>query len=152
MVLAFFEQSAIHISTLALLLPVACGLAGSTGAQALAVTMRSLALGEITTKHWRQIALKEAKAASLNGLAVATTAAFGVFIWRHSLTLTSIVATALLLSMVFAATLGSLVPLVLKHWKLDPAHSAAIVLTTLMDLIGPLIFLTMAALFLNIAR
>lgn len=149
MVFAFFEQTTIQISAMAVLLSVASGQASSTGAQALAVTMRSLALREITVKHWRRIAAKEAKAGLLNGVAVASTAALGVFCWRHNTALASSIAIALLLSMVLSATIGSLVPLCLKWLKQDPAQSASIILSTLTNIIGLLVCLAVTSLFLD---
>ena len=62
---------------LAVLLPVVAGQSGNTGAQALAVTMRGLALREITIRHWFTVMFKEVRVGFLNGLAIATTCGAG---------------------------------------------------------------------------
>ena len=72
-VVGLFESTIAQYTALAVLLPVVAGQSGNTGAQALAVTMRGLALREIRTMHWPRVVFKETNVGFWNGTAVALT-------------------------------------------------------------------------------
>ena len=72
-VVGLFEDTIARITALAVFLPVVAGQSGNTGSQALAVTMRGLALREVRTRHWFRIARKEVAVGFVNGVAVAVT-------------------------------------------------------------------------------
>ncbi|NNM34332.1 MAG: magnesium transporter [Gemmatimonadetes bacterium] len=145
-VVGFFEATIAQFTALAVLLPVVAGQSGNTGAQALAVTMRGLALREIQLRNWPRVAGKEVIAGGLNGLAVAATTAAGVFVWSRSPGLAMVIAVSMVLSMAIAAFSGAMVPIVLSSLKMDPAQSSSIVLTTITDIAGFFSFLGIATL------
>ncbi len=143
-VVAAFEDTIAQFTALAILLPIAAGQSGNTGAQALAVTMRGLTLREITTRHWLRVMTKEAGAGLINGIAIAITCSIGVYLWSKSTGLALVIALAMVCSMVIAAVAGALVPIVLKKLGQDPAASSSIILTTVTDIAGFLSFLGIA--------
>ena len=143
-VVGMFEDTIAKYTALAILLPIAAGQSGNTGAQALAVTMRGLTLREITVRHWLQVTMKEAGAAVINGLAIAITCGLGIYVWSHSIGLGLIIALAMITSMTIAAIAGALVPIVLKRMGQDPALSSSIILTTITDIAGFMSFLGIA--------
>jgi magnesium transporter len=145
-VVGMFESTIAQYTALAILLPIAAGQSGNTGAQALAVTMRGLTLREITVRHWLQVTLKEAGAALINGVAVAITCGGGVYLWSRSTGLALIIALAMISSMLIAAVAGALVPIMLKRLGQDPALSSSIILTTVTDIAGFMSFLGIATL------
>lgn len=145
-VVGMFEGTIAKYTALAILLPIAAGQSGNTGAQALAVTMRGLTLREITIRHWFRICRKEMSAGLINGLATAVTCGIGVFIWSRSLGLSLIIALAMISSMTIAAVAGAMVPIVLKRLGQDPALSSSIILTTITDIAGFMSFLGIATL------
>lgn len=145
-VVGIFESTIAQFTALAVLLPVVAGQSGNTGAQALAVTMRGLALREIRLKSWPRVVVKEITAGFLNGLAVATTTAAGVYLWSRSSGLALVIFVSMVLSMVIAGFSGSMVPIVLSALRQDPAQSSSIVLTTITDVAGFLSFLGIATL------
>jgi len=145
-VVGAFEETIATYTALAILLPIAAGQSGNTGAQALAVTMRGLTLREVTEKHWLRITLKELGAGLINGFATAITCGLGVYVWSRSLGLSLIIALAMISSMSIAAVAGALVPLGLKRIGQDPALSSSIILTTVTDIAGFLSFLGIATL------
>jgi magnesium transporter len=146
-VVGLFESTIAQFTALAVLLPVVAGQSGNTGAQALAVTMRGLALREIRLSNGRRVLLKEASVGALNGLAVAAVTALGVFVWSRSLGLTFVIGLAMVLSMVIAGIAGAAIPLVLSAVGQDPAQSGSIILTTVTDIAGFLSFLGLATVF-----
>jgi magnesium transporter len=146
-VVGFFESTIAQVTALAVLMPVVAGQAGNTGQQALAVTMRGLALREITARQLSRVATKEGVAALLNGLAVAAVAAFVVYLWSGSAGLALVIAIAMVISMVIAGLSGALIPITLARLGFDPAQSSSIFLTTVTDVMGFFSFLGVATLF-----
>ncbi len=145
-VVSLFENTIATYTVLAVLLPIVAGQSGNTGSQALAVTIRGLALREIHTMQWLRILFKEARIGIFNGLAIALTTSLGVFIWSRSTGLAFIIGISMILSMFIASIAGAAVPLVLSACKQDPAQSSSVVLTTITDVTGFFSFLGIATL------
>jgi magnesium transporter len=148
-VVGIFEGTIARVTALAVLLPVVAGQSGNTGAQALAVTMRGLALREIRTRHWARVAGKEFLAGAMNGVAVALTTAVGVFAWSRSSGLALVIGLSMVLSMSAAGLSGALIPMILTSLRQDPAQSSSIVLTTVTDVVGFFSFLGIATLLMG---
>jgi len=146
-VVGLFEHTIAQFTALAVLLPVVAGQSGNTGAQALAVIMRGLALREIRVRHWQRVLLKELLAGALNGMAIAVVTGLGVFVWSHSAGLSLVIGAAMILSMALAGLAGAVIPLLLARLGQDPAQSASIILTTVTDITGFFSFLGLATLF-----
>ena len=146
-VVGIFENTIAQFTALAVLLPVVAGQSGNTGAQALAVIMRGLALREIQVRHWQRVLLKEMLAGTLNGIAIAIVTGLGVLIWSKSIGLALIIGVAMIISMALAGLSGAAIPLVLTRLGQDPAQSASILLTTVTDVVGFFSFLGLATLF-----
>jgi magnesium transporter len=142
-----FEGTIARFTALAVLMPIVAGQSGNTGMQALAVTMRGIALREVSLRHWPRLVAKEAGVGITNGLAIAGTTMVGVFLWSQSPGLTLVIGLAMVMAMVMAGLSGAAIPLVMKALGFDPAQSSSIVLTTFTDVGGFLSFLGLATLF-----
>jgi magnesium transporter len=145
-VVGVFEETIARVTALAVLLPVVAGQSGNTGAQALAVTMRGLALREVRPRHWLRIAFKESRVALINGIAVALTTSAGVWLWSDSSGLALVIGLSMVVSMLAAGLAGAIIPVALTVSGQDPAQASSIILTTVTDVIGFLSFLGLAAL------
>ncbi len=145
-VVGLFEDTIAKFTALAILLPVVAGQSGNTGAQALAVTMRGLALREIGTSQWFKVARKEIGAAFFNGLAIALLTAIGVLVWNGSQGLAFVISISMVISMLAAALSGVVIPVILASLGQDPAQSSSIILTTVTDVVGFFSFLGIATL------
>ncbi len=145
-VVGLFEGTIARYTALAVLLPVAAGQSGNTGAQALAVTMRGLALREIRVRHWLRLTFKELAVGFVNGLAVAVVTAVAVYFWSGSQGLALVIGLAMVISMTVAGIAGASVPMVLTLLRQDPAQASSIILTTVTDVVGFLSFLGLATL------
>ncbi len=143
-VVAIFEDTISKITVLAVFLPVVAGQSGNTGSQALAVTMRGLALREISASQWFVVARKEILVGFINGVAVAITTSLIVFIWASSFGLAIVIGISMILSMSIAGLSGALIPMILQSLGQDPASSSSIILTTVTDIVGFLSFLGLA--------
>ena len=129
-----------------MLLPVVAGQSGNAGAQALAVTMRGLALREISIRQWLAVTLKEVSVGLVNGVAVAITCGIGVLVWSGSFGLVLVIAVSMVLAMIAAGFAGAVVPICLTRLGQDPAQSSSIILTTVTDVAGFFSFLGIATL------
>ena len=145
-VVGMFESLIAQFTALAVLLPVVAGQSGNAGSQALAVTMRGLALREIGTREWRQVLSKEVRVGLVDGLALAFTCGVAVWIWSQSAGLALVIAVAMVMSMVAAGISGALVPMMLIRLGQDPATASSIILTTVTDVAGFVSFLGTATL------
>ncbi|WP_422860728.1 magnesium transporter [Flagellimonas sp. S174] len=146
MVVGFFEDTIARITILAIFLPVVAGQSGNTGSQALAVTIRGLALKEIRIGQWMRVAKKELVVGFINGVAVAITTGIIVFFWSDSFGISLVIGVSMVLSMIIAGFAGAVIPIVLKAFGQDPATSSSIILTTVTDICGFLSFLGLASL------
>jgi magnesium transporter len=145
-VVGIFENTIAKFTALAVLLPVVAGQSGNAGAQALAVTMRGLALREVTSRQWLSVTTKEVGVGLLNGIAVALTCGLGVWVWSRSIGLVLVICASMVLAMVTAGFAGAVVPMALTRLGQDPAQSSSIVLTTITDIAGFFSFLGIATL------
>ena len=143
---ALFEDTIARFTALAVFLPVVAGQAGNTGAQALAVASRGLALREFRPRRWFPVARKELLAGFVNGLAVALVASLAAYLWSGTAGLPLVLGVSMVFSMSMASLTGALIPIVLTALGKDPAQSASIFLTTVTDVIGFVSFLGLATL------
>lgn len=143
-VVGLFEDTIAKVTALAVLLPVVAGQSGNAGAQALAVTMRGLALREISARHLPRVVWKEVNVGVLNGVAVAAVCALAVWLWSGSLGLVAVISISMVVSMIAAGFSGAAIPILLNRLGFDPAQSSTIVLTTVTDVVGFFSFLGVA--------
>jgi magnesium transporter len=114
----------------------------------LAIIVRAIALGEVELKHAWHMILKEAVTGLLQGLAVGLVAGVGVYLWKGNVWIGVILGFALMGNIIVAGIVGTLVPLLLKALKLDPALASSVLVTTVTDSVGFALFLGLAAIFL----
>lgn len=145
-VVGFFESTISQVTALAVLLPVVAGQSGNTGAQAMAVTMRGLALREVRVRQWMLLMFKELRVGFINGLCVALVTGLSVYFWSGSLALGVIMVIAMTFSMIIASLSGAAIPVILTSIGKDPAQSSSVILTTVTDVMGFLSFLGLATL------
>jgi magnesium transporter len=145
-VVGLFENVIAQFTMLAVLMPMVAGQSGNAGAQALAVTMRSLALHEIAPSQWPRVVRKELIAGFINGLAIAAVTALGVLFWSGSAGLALVIGLSMVIAMGAASFAGVVVPIILSRLGQDPAQASSIILTTITDVTGFLSFLGIASL------
>lgn len=143
-VVGLFESTIAQFTALAVLLPVVAGQSGNSGSQALAVTMRGLALREIGINGWYRVLRKEAAAGLMNGVGISVVTALAVYLWSDSSGLALVISIAMITSMVIAGMSGALIPITMVRFGQDPATSSTIVLTTVTDVVGFFSFLGVA--------
>jgi magnesium transporter len=148
-VISQFQAVIAQVAILAAFQSVVAGLGGNTATQTLAIIVRAIALGEIELKDaWRTL-FKEAAVGLLQGIFVGAAAGVGVYLWTNNPFLGLVLGLALVGNMLIATTVGTLVPLILKAAKLDPALASTVLVTSVTDSVGFALFLGLASLFLS---
>lgn len=150
--LSLFSSTIENSIILAAFVPVVAGQAGIAGTQTLTLIVRALALGEVTGRDTRRLLMREGMLAVLQGLAMSVLLGGIVWGWQSDLYLGLVVAGAMLANLVVAALGGVLVPLGMRALRIDPATSSAVVVTTLTDNIGIVVYLSLATAFLTTFR
>lgn len=140
-VISLFQEEIKHMTLLAVFMPAIASLAGNTGAQTLAVSIRSMAVGNMESFDSLRICIKEASKGLINGLIIGIVASLAVWLMTKELKIASVVFLAMILNMGLGGVAGAFIPLMLKRIGCDPAQSASIFLTGLTDVCGFLIFL-----------
>ena len=147
-VIGRFEEVLDKIVALAVLLPVVASMGGIAGSQTLTLTIRGLALGQVSKTNLRWLSNKEVLVGLLNGVGWAVIVALVTYLWFQSAGIAGVIAAAMVLNLVAASASGVLVPVVLDRMGIDPALSGAVVLTTVTDIVGFMSFLGLATVFL----
>ena len=129
---------------LAALMPIVAGVGGNAGTQTLAVTVRALAMNQLTDSNsWRAI-WREMKIALLNGATIALLAGTATAIWFANPQLGAVIAAAMVVNIFVAGVAGVAIPLLLDRLDQDPAVASSIFVTMTTDSMGFLAFLGLA--------
>lgn len=147
-VIVFFDDLIVRVVALAAYLPIVAGLGGNTGTQALAVTVRRLALGQVPLSHFPRVVGKEVAIGLTNGLLAGTTVALVAFVTGHGIRLGLVVFLAMVGNLLLGSFVGAFVPLLLKRFGVDPAIASSIFVTAFTDTCGFALLLGLSALLL----
>lgn len=141
-VVGMFEDTIARIVVLAIFLPVLAGQSGNTGCQALAITLRSMTLGELKDFPVAQLLRKEVILGAMNGFFVGLVAALAMWIYAgisgtgDPATLALVILIAMIGACMGSGIFGVMVPLTLRKFGADPAMASSIFLTTFTDILG----------------
>jgi magnesium transporter len=147
-VVLLFEETVGRLVILAAVMPVVAGLGGSAGTQALAVTVRRIALGLIPKGTGLGLVGKEMLVGLVNGLAIGIVVGAIMILMGRGWELGVVVTLAMWGSLMVAATVGAAVPLVLERLGVDPAVASSGFVTAVTDIAGFFLLLGLAAWFL----
>jgi magnesium transporter len=144
-----FEATLEQVATLAVLMTIVPSMGGIAGNQTLALVIRGIAVGHISTNNTRWLIGKEATIGLLNGMIWAILVATAVVLWKGNIELGYIIAGAMFINLSIAGIAGVCIPLIMHKYKIDPALAGGMALTTVTDVIGLFSFLGMATLVLR---
>jgi magnesium transporter len=144
-VIALYQDTLAAVITLAVFLPMVSDMSGCSGNQAVAVSMRELALGLVRPGELIWVLANEAKVGIINGVVLGLLLGGVAFFWKGNPWLGFVVGGALAANTLVSVTLGGMLPLVLKKLKLDPALVSSPLLTTVTDMCGFFFVLSFAA-------
>ncbi len=148
-VISMYQETLQAVIVLAVFLPIISDMSGCSGNQAVAVSIRELAMGLIRPNEVWRVFLKEGALGVINGIALGLLLGSVAAIWQGNLYLGLVVGAALALNTMLSVLLGGLVPLVLKGFKVDPALASGPILTTVTDMCGFFLVLSFASMSLD---
>lgn len=153
-----FESTLQSVPILAIFIPLIAGMAGNTGTQALAVTVRGIATGEAMNEGLYKRLRRESETGIITGVTCGIIVFAIVVIWRmivgspleSSLYLGLIVGASITVSLFVATIAGALLPLFMYKLKIDPAVASGPFITTINDIISVIIYFSLATLFMDL--
>ena len=144
-VIAQFQGGITKVPALAFFIPLITAMGGNVGVQSSAIVVQSLAKGSGQFGSILQKLGKEAIVALVNGI-ILSAIIYGIAFYFENGTLGLVVSISLFTVIIFAALFGTLIPLVLNHYKIDPALATGPFVTTLNDIVGLFIYFTVVML------
>jgi len=151
-VIALYEDTLSAVIALAVFLPIVSDMSGCSGNQAVAVSMRELSLGIVKPYEILRVWLKEASVGVINGAVLGTLIATAAWLWKGNAYLGLVVGLALAANTLVAVSIGGTVPLALKRIGVDPAIASGPLLTTVTDMCGFFLVLSLATLMLPMLK
>lgn len=148
LVIAHYNDVLERVILLASFMPVISAVAGNVGLQTAAITVRALDTGQVSLKHRGAALLKETYVTILMGALLAAVLGGIGMVWSKDVTFALVIAIALGCSMLTAAVMGTMIPMISKKLGFDPATTAGPFETAFQDIIGFGVFLALATLML----
>lgn len=147
-VIAVYQETLSAVIVLAVFLPIISDMSGCSGNQAVAVSIRELSLGVIRPRDVMRVVWKEGIIGLMNGFVLGLLLGIVAWLWQDNLVLGLVVGGALAANTLVAVILGGAVPLVLRGLKQDPALASGPILTTVTDMCGFFLVLSLAGAYL----
>jgi magnesium transporter len=147
-VIALYFDTLSAAIALAVFLPIVSDMSGCSGNQAVAVSMRELSLGIVKPFEVVRVWIQEIKVGVLNGVTLGVLLGVVAWLWKDNYWLGLVVGAALAINTMVAVSLGGTVPLLLKRFGFDPAIGSGPILTTVTDMCGFFLVLSLATLVL----
>lgn len=147
-VISAYEETLAAVIAIAVFLPMVSDMSGCSGNQAVGVTMRELALGLVKPQDAWRVWLKEASVGVINGIVLGVLIGLVAWFWKGNGYLGLVIGLALAINTVIAVSIGGVVPLLLKRLGQDPAVASGPLLTTITDMAGFFLVLSLATLMM----
>ncbi len=144
-VIALYQDTLAAAIALAVFLPMVSDMSGCSGNQAVAVSLRELSLGLLRPGEILRVAMKESALGIINGILLGILLGGVAYLWKGNIFLSLVVGGALAGNTVIAVTFGGVLPLILKKLKIDPALVSSPLLTTVTDMCGFFLVLSLAS-------
>jgi len=152
--MGYFDKEISKAVVLALFVPLIISSGGNSGSQAATLIIRAMSLKELTIKDWWYVMRREILSGLLLGIMLGAIGLFRITIWQnlhwfdygpHWLLVAITIFFSLIGIVMWGTLSGSMIPIVLKRFKIDPATSSAPLVATLVDVTGLVIYFTIAA-------
>jgi len=145
-VIGLFQEEIEKLVALAVLMPIVASMGGNAGTQTVTVAVRALATRQLNYTNLQKFVLKETWLGLVNGFLFSILSMLLAYVWFGDKQIALIMGLAMIANLLFAGLLGTLIPLTLEKFNIDPAISSSVFLTTATDVIGFFTFLGLSAL------
>ncbi|MFD1929620.1 magnesium transporter [Sporosarcina siberiensis] len=148
-IIAKFEATLEAVVALAFFMPMIAGMTGNTGTQSLAVVVRGLVTEDLNTKQAIKLIFRELIVGIIIGITCAIIISVIAYVWQGSLVLGLVVGSSLLITLIIGTIAGTVIPLILHKFKVDPAVASGPLITTINDILSLLIYFGIATMFIS---
>lgn len=149
-IIGSFEGTLEEVAILAIFIPLIADMAGNTGTQSLAVVVRGLALGKFDRSRVLKLVKREAGTGLIMGVACGIIVAIiSQVVTQGNIVLGFIVGFSLFCTIIVATLSGTIIPLIINRLKIDPAVASGPFITTVNDIIGLMIYFSIATALLD---
>jgi len=149
-VMRLFQQELQAVVALSFFVPLLIGTGGNSGSQTTSTVIRAIAMGEVSFKDTWRLLWHETRTGFLLGVLMGTVGLVRALTWGSSLTLAVTVALSLFTIVLWANSIGSVLPALASRFKIDPAVISGPVMSTLVDATGLLIYFALAGLIIGL--
>ena len=139
-----YENAFAAVPLLVAFIPMIMDTGGNCGSQSSTLIIRGLATDEIKLKDIFRVLWKEIRVSIIVGIALAIVNGIRIIIQYQNMQFAIVLGLTLIVTVIVSKMLGSLLPLLAKRLKLDPAIMAAPLITTLVDVCSILVYFTIA--------
>ena len=142
-IIAFFGAAIEELVALAILMPIVASIGGNAGTQTMAVTVRAIAMNQLTKSNTKRILLRELKVALMNGATIAVLIGIATAL-LFTPQLGAVIAAAMVINIIVSGMAGVLVPVAFERLDQDPAVASSVFVTMITDSMGFFAFLGLA--------
>ncbi len=147
-VISAYEETLAAVIAIAVFLPMVSDMSGCSGNQAVGVSMRELSLGLTRPRDLFHVLRKELGVGIINGIVLGILIGIVAWVWKDNAYLGLVIGLALSVNTLIAVSIGGTVPLILKNFGIDPAVASGPLLTTVTDMAGFFLVLSLASFFM----
>jgi len=142
-IIAFFGAAIEELVALAVLMPIVASIGGNAGTQTMAVTVRAIAMNQLTRSNTTRMLLRELKVALMNGVTIAVLIGIATAV-IFTPQLGGVIAAAMVINIIVSGMAGVLVPVAFERLDQDPAVASSVFVTMITDSMGFFAFLGLA--------
>ncbi|WNF36951.1 magnesium transporter [Bacillaceae bacterium IKA-2] len=146
-IISGFEDTLGEVIALVFFMPMIAGMTGNTGTQSLAVVVRGLIAHDLDKKTVVKLIFREFGVGIIIGITCGLLIAIIAYVWLGPI-YSLIVGGSLVITLIIGTLAGTIIPLVLYHFGIDPAVASGPLITTLNDIFSLFVYLGLATLFL----
>lgn len=148
-IISKFEETLEAVVALAFFMPMIAGMTGNTGTQSLAVVVRGLVSEDLDMKKSLHLVFRELIVGIILGVVCGAAIAVIAYVWQGSFTLGLVVGSSLVATLIIGTIAGTVIPLILNKFKIDPAVASGPLITTINDILSLLIYFGIATMFIS---
>ena len=148
-IISRFEETLQTVVALTFFMPMIAGMTGNTGTQSLSVVVRGLASQKLDSKQTIKLIFRELWVGIIIGIICSVLILLIAYVWQGNFVLGIVVGGSLLMTLIIGTLAGTIIPLVLYRFNIDPAVASGPLITTINDILSLLIYFGMATLFIS---
>ncbi|MEK3734267.1 MULTISPECIES: magnesium transporter [Paenibacillus] len=147
-IISGFEETLAQVVALAFFMPMIAGMTGNTGTQSLAVVVRGLITRELDKRTVFRLISRELGVGVIIGVTCGALIAIIAFVWQGNAVLGLVVGSSLLVTLIIGTLAGTIIPLILYKFNVDPAIASGPLITTINDILSLSIYFGIASIFI----